>query len=162
MTEAERIVDQLERSYRGDPWYGSSVLALLDGLSAEAAARHPIPGAHSVWELVRHMTAWKQEVLSRFMGHSAGTPADGDWPDQPAVASERAWRADLAAMTKAHESLVAAVRHASAGHLHQPVVDERNRAAGPGLSQWQTLHGIVQHDVYHLGQISLLRKALGS
>ena len=65
-------------------------------------------------------------------------------------------------MTKAHEALVEGVRRATPGHLHAPVRDERSRPLGTGLTQWQTLHGIIQHDVYHLGQISLLRKAIGA
>lgn len=162
MTEAEKIVDQLERSFRGDPWYGASVLATLDGVGAAAAAAYPIRGAHSIWELVRHMTGWKREVLSRLRGHAAGAPPEGDWPAQPAKPAESAWHDDVAAMVKAHEALVAEVKKSTPGHLHQAVVDERNPAAGTGLAQWQTLHGIVQHDVYHLGQISLLRKALGA
>lgn len=161
MTEADKIVDQLERAYRGDPWFGSSVLSILDGLPAAAAARSPIAGAHSIWELVRHMTAWKGEVLARLRGEPAGTPAEGDWPAPPSAATEEAWRDELARMTRVHEHLVALVRRSSPAQLHHPVRDERNRESGTGLTQWQTLHGIVQHDAYHLGQISLLRKALG-
>lgn len=162
MTEGEKIVDQLERSFRGDPWYGSSVTAVLEGLRAGDAARHPVPGAHSIWEIVRHMTGWKREVLARLRGNPAGEPVDGDWPAQPAQPSEAAWRDQVGEMVSAHEALVAEVRKATPAQLHHPVLDTRDREAGAGLTQWQTLHGIVQHDVYHLGQISLLRKALGA
>jgi uncharacterized damage-inducible protein DinB len=159
MTEAEKIVDQLERSFRGDPWYGSSVTVVLEGVTATTAASHPIGGAHSIWELVLHLTGWKREVLSRLNGQPAGDPPGGDWPAQPAHPTEAAWRSAVAALTAAHDALVAAVRHATPAHLHAAVRDERNRALGAGLTQWQTLHGLVQHDVYHLGQISLLRNA---
>lgn len=162
MTEADKLVDQLERSFRGDPWYGSSVLTALEGLSAAQAARYPVAGAHSIWELVIHMRAWKGEVLSRFQGHPAGTPSEGDWPDQPAAPTDALWRDEVARLVRVHEGLVDAVRRSTAAHLNEGVVDQRNREAGTGLAQWQTVHGIVQHDVYHLGQISLLRKAAGA
>lgn len=162
MTEGERIIDQLERSFRGDPWYGSSVMAVLEGVSAPSAAAYPIRNAHSIWELVLHMTGWKREVLARLKGAPAGDPPEGDWPAQPGHPAEAAWRGAVAAMKAAHEALVAEVKHATAGHLDAAVRDERSPSLGTGLTQWQTLHGIVQHDVYHLGQISLLRKALGA
>ncbi len=161
MTEGERIVDQLERSFRGDPWFGSSVTGVLAGVSAAVAAGHPIAGAHSIWELVLHMTGWKQEVRSRLEGGLAGEPVPGDWPAQPQQPTESAWREAVAGMTAAHVALVGSVRGASPGALDAAVRDERSRPLGTGLTQWQTLHGIIQHDVYHLGQISLLRKASG-
>ena len=159
MTEAERIADQLERSFRGDPWYGASVVSVLDGVTAEEALAHPIAGAHSIWELVLHVTGWKREVLARFRGATAGEPPDGDWP-APKGRDEAAWRAALAALSAAHEDLLAAVTKSGDAHLDSPVRDERNRELGTGLAQWQTLHGVLQHDIYHLGQIALLRKAL--
>lgn len=162
MTEGEKIVDQLERSFRGDPWFGSSLTVVLEGVSATTAASYPIPGAHSIWELVLHVTGWKREVLARLEGGLAGEPDAGDWPAQPSRPTEALWREAMARMTEAHEALVAGVRRATPGHLHTTVRDERSRPLGTGLTQWQTLHGIVQHDVYHLGQISLLRKVIGA
>lgn len=159
MTRIERLIDQLERSFRGEPWYGSSVLGVLDGITAETAAARPVRGAHSIWELVLHMTGWKREVLARFRGATAGEPAAGDWPALPGR-DGAAWRATLADLTAAHEELVAAIRASSESALDGPVRDERNPTPGSGLAQWQTLEGILQHDVYHLGQIALLKRAL--
>jgi uncharacterized damage-inducible protein DinB len=162
VTEGDRIVDQLERSFRGEPWFGSSVTAVLAGVSAATAASYPIPGAHSIWELVLHMTGWKQEVLARLQGQSAGDPAQGDWPAQPENPSEAAWADAMAGMNAAHDALVHGVRQATAAQLAGTVRDERSGSAGAAVTQWQTLHGVVQHDVYHLGQISLLRRAAGA
>lgn len=162
MTEGDRIIDQLERTFQGDPWYGSSVTAVLAGVTASTAAAYPIAGAHSIWELVLHLTGWKKEVLARLKGGLAGEPPEGDWPAQPRQPTEAAWQATLAALEAAHEALAAGVKKATAADLNGPVRDERNRPLGTGLAQWQTLYGIIQHDVYHLGQISLLRKVIGA
>ena len=159
MTESEQITDQLERAFAGEPWYGSSVMAVLAGVSAETAGAFPIPGGHSIWELVLHMTGWKTEVLARFDGHLAGDPPGGDWPAQPVRVTQEGWQGALAELQAAHDGLVTAVRQASPTHLHGLVNDPRQ---GAGLTQWQTLHGVVQHDAYHLGQISLLRRAMGA
>lgn len=159
MTEVDRLLDQLERVFRGDPWYGDSVLGVVQSIGAREALAHPVPGVHSIWELVLHVTGWKREVLRRFQGAAAGAPPEGDWPPLPGHA-DAAWRGTVAALTAAHEDLLAALRSSPPGHLDSPVRDLRNRELGTGLAQWQTLHGVLQHDVYHLGQIALLRKAL--
>jgi uncharacterized damage-inducible protein DinB len=160
VTRVERLIDQLERAFRGDPWHGPSVLGVLDGVTAEAAMAHPVPGAHSIWELVLHMTGWKREVLARFQGRSAGEPAAGDWP--PVPGGDAAWRAALADLRGAHDDLIAALRPCDDSRLDVPVRDERNPALGTPVAQWQSLAGILQHDVYHQGQIALLKRALAA
>ena len=65
MTEVDRIRDQFRRAFEGEAWHGPSVLALLDGVTAQQAAAHPIPGAHSIWELTLHIAAWERACLRR-------------------------------------------------------------------------------------------------
>jgi uncharacterized damage-inducible protein DinB len=155
--EIARLVDQLQREHEGDPWHGSPLRALLDGLSCEVAAAHPIRNVHSVWEIVLHMTAWKNEVRRRLSGAPASTPEEGDWPDVPAPTPD-AWAAALRRLEEAHTALVAAVRQLGEEKLFEPTNDPRNRETGAGVSYYVLLHGIVQHDVYHAGQIALVRK----
>ena len=81
MSEIQRIVDQLEREHTGDPWHGSPLHAILDGVTAAQAAARPLPAAHSIWELVLHMTGWKSEVRRRLSGAPAAEPDGGDWPE---------------------------------------------------------------------------------
>ena len=83
MNEIDRIADQLERAYRGDPWYGPSLRSVLAGIRAEDAARHVIPGAHSIWEIVLHLTGWQREVARRLRDGVCREPAGGDWPAAP-------------------------------------------------------------------------------
>jgi uncharacterized damage-inducible protein DinB len=161
MNEVERLADLVERIIDGDPWHGSSVVTLLDGLSAREAARRPVAGSHSIWELVLHMTGWCDEVRARLDGAPAGEPASGDWPAVRDT-SPAAWASAVASLIESHRALAAAIRRAGEATLEAPVVDHRDRAAGTGLSHYLTLHGLVHHTAYHAGQIGLLRRALDS
>jgi uncharacterized damage-inducible protein DinB len=157
-SEIERIADELDREHTGDPWHGSPLMEILRGVTVREAARRPIPDAHSILELVLHVTAWKNEVRRRLSGAPAGDPQEGDWPDA-GDASEERWHAALAALESAHRELVAAVRSLPETALYRPTNDPRDRPTGAGVTHYVLLHGIVQHDVYHAGQIALLRKA---
>lgn len=157
MSEISRIIDQLARQHDGDPWHGSPLLHILEGVTAAQAAARPIPGAHSIWELLLHMTAWKHEVRRRLGGAPAAEPEGGDWPDV-GIPSEARWRDARVRLQRAHAELAATVRGLPEEKLHLPTNDPRNRALGTGVSHYVLLHGIVQHDVYHAGQIALLKR----
>lgn len=159
MSQPERLADLIERITTGDPWHGPNLATLLADLTAEQAHRRPAPGAHSIWELVLHMTGWAREVEARLAGGVAGEPTAGDWP-AVTDASEGAWRAARNDVFAAHASLAAALRALDDAALDRPVIDYRDRAAGTGLSKFVTLHGLVHHTVYHSGQIGMLRRGL--
>ena len=160
MPEADRLIDQFRRAHDGDPWHGSPVKAILDGVTAEQAARKPANGAHSIWALVLHMTGWRNEVAARATGKPAGEPAAGDYPEVGDPTPAR-WKAALAALDASHANLVEVVRGMSDEHLLKPTNDPRSRPLGTGVSYYELLHGIVQHDAYHAGQIAILKKVLG-
>lgn len=157
--EIDRIVDELDREHRGDPWHGTPLLQLLDGVDHRHASARPFPAAHTIWELVLHITAWKNEVRRRLGGSPAGEPVEGDWPS-PSGTGEEHWRQALDALAEAHDLLTAAVRQLPEPQLFAPTSDPRNRETGDGVTHYVLLHGIVQHDVYHAGQIALLKKAV--
>ena len=159
MDEINRIVDQLEREHAGDPWHGSPLAQILDGVTHSQAAKKPIASAHSIWELVLHIAAWKNEVRHRLAGAPAGDPAEGDWPPVAAV-SEPAWQEAREHLELAHRLLVSAVRDFPETKLFEPGNDVRNREMGTGVTYYELLHGVVQHDVYHAGQIAILKKGL--
>ena len=159
MREAERIVDQLQRMYDGDAWHGPSVRAALEGIDASMAADRPLPGGHTICELVLHMTAWTREVTRRLRTGIAREPEEGDWPPQPDL-NEAAWRDLIAAFDAANTDLVAAVATMDDTQLASVIEDVRPGASS-GLSRYITVHGLVQHHAYHAGQISLLKKAAG-
>lgn len=159
MTEMERIADELRRSHRGDAWHGPSLREALDGVTAAEATVRPVAGAHSIWEIVLHVTAWREEVRSRLERGWRAEPERGDWP-AVADGSERAWQAALADLAAATEALVEALARFPEGRLDEVVGRERDPTAGTGVSYAVTLHGVAQHDAYHAGQIVMLKKAL--
>lgn len=159
MSESITLADQVSRIHAGDPWYGDPITKVLEGLNARDAAAHPIRGAHSIWELVLHLTTWVKEVQRRLESGVWREPEDGDWPPVP-DATENNWLAAVRQLEGAHATLEATVKTLSAKQLGDQVGTERNRALGTGVTLRETIHGILQHDAYHLGQISLLKKAL--
>jgi len=160
MTERDRLVDQLEREIAGEPWHGPSLTKILEGLKAEQAARKPSPDAHSIWEIVLHMTGWKREVAKRARGNRAGDPAEGDWPAVGEV-SETRWRGACADHFAAERELVDLVRSLTDAELDTKVKGDTAAYIGAGISVRATLYGILQHDVYHSGQIAILKKIGG-
>ena len=158
MTEIERIIDELQREHSGEPWHGTPLRQILKGISAPGAAARPIAGGHSIWELVLHVTGWKNETARRLTGAAAGDPEGGDWPDV-GEATDARWRAALAALERAHTELIASIRGFPEPRLEEPTNDPR-APGSTGVSYYVLLHGIVQHDVYHAGQIAILKKAL--
>ena len=160
MSESSRLIDQFTRAHDGDPWHGSPVTAILKGVSAAQAAAAPPNGAHSIWALVLHLTGWRNEAAARATGKPAGEPAAGDYPDVGDPTPAR-WTAALAALDESHQNLVKAVRNLSDEQMWKATNDPRNRPLGTGVSYYELLHGIVQHDAYHAGQIAILKKVLG-
>ena len=157
MSEIERIVDELQREHSGEPWHGSPLRQILKDITAASASVRPIPGGHSIWELVLHITAWKNETRRRLSGAAASDPEEGDWPAAGETSDAR-WRQALAGLERAHTELVAAIRQVPEAQLWKPTNDPR-APGGAGVSYYVLLHGIVQHDTYHAGQIALLKKA---
>jgi len=157
MNETERIIGELRRAMHGDPWHGSSLAGILDGVDATRAAARPMPGAHTIWEIVLHLTGWAREVGRRVRGEAPGEPAAGDWPKVTDTTPE-AWQAALDDLRAAHEELFGALASFPDARLDQTMGGDRDRALGTGVTWEQTLHGTAQHDAYHAGQIALLKK----
>ena len=156
-----RLAEQVEGALSGPAWHGASLEENLKGLTSEQAAARPVPEAHSIWELVLHITAWAGEVTRRLAGAAPAMPAEGDWPPVGAV-SPRSWSETLERLCKAHAALVDAVRRHPAERWTQRVGGERDAPLGTGVTYAEMVQGLLQHDAYHGGQIGLLRKALGA
>lgn len=160
VTEIERIADELGRAHHGDPWHGSSARAVLAGVTAPQAAARPLPNAHTIWELVLHVAAWRREVARRLAGGEPGLPASGDWPAMPAPPTADAWSSALSSFEASARELLAAVTRSDPEGLDTLIGGDRSREVGTGVSWYVMLHGVSQHDAYHMGQVALLRKLL--
>jgi uncharacterized damage-inducible protein DinB len=153
MSEIKRILDQMDRAFSGDAWHGPPLLGAVDGLSAEDASKHPVANAHSIWELVHHTSSWKTIGQHRLRGETVEVSMERDWPPLFEV-SEVAWKRAVENLSDSHARL----REVVAG-LQESQLDE---AAGgpPDYTRYVLIHGIIQHDLYHAGQIAILKKAL--
>ena len=158
MNEIRAIADQLARAHDGDPWYGAPTMVVLRGVTAEQASRRPIPQAHTIWEIVLHITSWHHEVLRRLRTRVAREPEDGDWPAPPIPPTEDAWREAVEHLEAAHRELRAEVERFPADALGEIIGEARDAPLGSGVSYYVLLHGIVQHNLAHTAQMSLLKK----
>ena len=153
------LSEQVRAAHDGPTWHGNALAESLVGIDAERAAARVIPEAHSVWEIVLHLTAWTREVTRRLEGAAPAYPAEGDWPPVGPV-SEEAWATARGGLGDAHAALATAVARLPAERWSEPVGGERDAPLGTGVSHAAMVAGLLQHDAYHGGQIGLLRKAL--
>jgi uncharacterized damage-inducible protein DinB len=152
MDEVERIAEQLRRAFEGEAWHGPSVHELLASTTRGQAAKRPIPGAHTIWEIVLHISVWESVVRRRLLGESITDLApEQDWPPVGDV-SEPAWRKTLEELEQGHLQMRQAITQVTDQRLGETV-------PGKAYTVYIMLHGIIQHDLYHAGQISLLKKA---
>ena len=149
----ETLEDQLRRGMEGPAWHGPSVREALEGITAAEAARHPVAGAHSCWELVLHLSGSYHLVLRRLEGNAAPFLPHEDWPPLPAPTEEN-WQRDVASLHALNARMQAAARAFPIEHLFEPIVDD------PPYPAFTQLIGLTQHDLYHAGQIVLLMRAL--
>jgi uncharacterized damage-inducible protein DinB len=150
MTETERIADQLKRAFYGEAWSGPSVREVLEGVTPEKAARRPLDEAHSIWELVHHITAWVDIVRRRVAGETVMVTSTVNFPPVREV-SAVAWQESIKAMNNAEERLRQFILEVPESRFDEPVPPT-------GDSVYVLLHGAVQHSLYHAGQIALLKK----
>ena len=153
-SELTRLDDQLRRALEGEAWHGPSVLEALDGVSAAQAAAHPITGVHSIWELVLHLCGTYELVLRRLGGEGRQLSAAEDWPAVPEPTPEN-WRDAIGALKKLNDDLRQAVRNFPEARLDERLVPE------PPYTAYTQFIGVTQHDLYHAGQIALLKKLVG-
>jgi len=130
---------------------------VLANVTAECAAARFIATAHTIWEIVLHVAAWKDVVRRRLEGEPVRLPLEDDWPAVTDISPE-GWQSTLAKLAQRHEALVKTVQGLTEARLADILITEQSRETGGGVSCYITLHGIVQHDLYHAGQIALLKK----
>lgn len=153
-----RLIADVRRAHDGGAWHGPSLAELLRDISADEAAQHPISGAHSIAELVAHLTSWAREVERRLRRGAADEPEDGDWPD--VIEGAEGWEAMRGALFDAHASLLSRLQAFDPARLDDPVSDGRDGSPVTSVTFYDTASGLVQHDAYHGGQIAVLRRAL--
>jgi uncharacterized damage-inducible protein DinB len=153
MSRATRLARHLERTVTGPMWHGPALTEVLAGVDAKRARTRPVAGAHSIWEIVLHVTAWADIARQRIQGEATGDPTpEQDWP--PVSDADADWPRTVERLNESHRVLAADAR---------VLGDEQLDALVPGLEYTihVLLHGIVEHGTYHGGQIALLKRAGG-
>jgi uncharacterized damage-inducible protein DinB len=151
MIEIPRILDQLDRAFEGDAWHGPSLRELLKGVTAQQANSKPSPGIHSIWEIILHVTAEQDVTRRRLAGEMiVDLPPELDWPRIPDN-NETAWQQTIDRLAESKKKLRQSISQISDDGLEEIV-------PGKGYSAYVLLHGVIQHNIYHAGQIAILKK----
>ena len=151
--KTELLLTALDQAFDHKAWHGTNLRGSVRGLSAEQAAWRPAPGRHNIWEIVLHAAYWKYIVRRRITGaRESSFPRQGsNWFPLPASASERDWRSDVALLREEHRKLRAAVA----------ALPPRELGKLSPKRKWkreEEIFGIAAHDLYHAGQIQLLKR----
>lgn len=158
-SECVRIADQLRSSFSGDAWHGPSLRELLSDVDARQAQAHPLAAAHSIWELTLHITVWLKHSLAAAHGIPIPAfvekmPPEQNWPSIRDSGSAT-WKSAVDETFRVADDLASVIEHFG---------DERLGDTVPGREYgfYKLFHGIVQHSLYHGGQIAILKKGLQS
>jgi uncharacterized damage-inducible protein DinB len=151
MSEAARILDQFQRAWDGDAWHGTPLRALLADVSAAEAHTRPVPDSHTIAEIVQHLAYWKDAARRRLAGERVLPSEAEQWPPVGGT-DEAAWRDARSRLESRHRTLAAALAKLDDSQLAAPV-------AGKDYDVYVLLHGVIQHELYHAGQVALLKKA---
>jgi hypothetical protein len=149
------LLDLIDEAYDRRSWHGPNLRGSLRGVKADAAAWRPARGRHNIWEIALHAAYWKYAARRRLSGEKRGSFAvspGSNWFIRPGVESPAAWRADLELLRHEHDRLRKAVARLNPGEL--------GREIGRGLTVAALVRGIAAHDLYHAGQIQLLKRLM--
>jgi hypothetical protein len=153
LSPVDLLLRLLDQAYERRSWHGPNLRGSVRGVGAAVAARRPADGRHNVWEVVLHAAYWKYVVRRRLLGEKRGSfPLKGsNWFPRPVTLSEAAWREDVALLDRMHWAMREAVASLK---LHDLGVTP----AGSKVSNFDMIAGVAAHDVYHAGQIQLLKR----
>lgn len=153
MRESERVSLSLREVHSGRPWHGPSLKTILKGVSPHQAAMR-IGQAHTIWELILHMSGWIDVVVFRLEGRIVHEPPDGDYPPMPEP-TEANWKKALRQYDRSLKRLQQAISEVRPS-------DWKRKRPGSHYTRGQMIDGALWHNLYHTGQIGLLTRALRS
>lgn len=152
MSEIQLLLRQLDQAYERKSWHGTNLRGSIRGLTAAQAAWRPAMGRHNIQEIVVHAAYWKYTVRRRFTGERRGSfPLPGSNWFERAAADNGRWRADVRLLADMHAQLRAALASLDPRALARTPV-------GSTVSNRDLLSGIIAHDLYHAGQVQLIKK----
>lgn len=155
MTEIDLLVGQLSQAFDRRSWHGTNLYGSIRGLGPEQAAFRPADGAHNIWEILLHAAYWKYTVYRRITGAGRGSfPLKGsNWFKRPESGTVQELKADIQLLKAAHRDLIDSVRALPPKSLDQV-------PAGSKFCCRDLILGVASHDLYHAGQIQLIKRLL--
>ena len=153
MTEVARIVDEYDRVMGGSAWHGDPVWKILDGITAKEASERTITHGHNIWELVMHMTYWETVASQRLQNLPSNYSRELNFPATPRPTAAN-WKKAVKAFRASNRAFRRAISQLNEARLDDTMPRDRRK------SFYREAHGLIQHHVYHAGQIALLKKAL--
>lgn len=151
MRAIERMIDALQRAFDDDATYGTPLRRSLGGLSEEHARAHPVANVHSILEIVTHVCGWIDVARRRLEGEMFKPKEEDDWPD----VARTTWTAAVEELERAHSKLLDIVARMKPDDLDATV-------AGKSYTVADLLQFVIQHNIYHAGQIALLKRAMSN
>lgn len=151
MTETKRLNQLFKDLFDGDPWLDVNILHTLEAIDARLAARRIAEGRNTIWEIVNHLNSWRRNILDRIRGIYVPSP-EHNYILPVEDTSEEAWRATLDELKTTQEDWLRVLKDFREGDLEKTGTDKNK------TPYYYYVHGILQHDAYHLGQIVLLTK----
>jgi hypothetical protein len=151
--ELQQLLSIIDQAYDRQSWHGPNLRGSIRRVSPERAAWRPAPARHNIWEIVVHAAYWKYVVWRRLAGGARGSfpLAGSNWFRRPQDFTQGAWRSDVALLDEMHRSLRESVAGLSIKALYRT-------PGGSKVSNFAVLSGIAAHDLYHAGQIQLLKR----
>lgn len=154
--EVAQLVATIDQAYNKTSWHGTNLRGSVRRVSAAQAAWRPAPGRHNIWEIVVHAAYWKYAATRRFSGGARGSfPLKGsNWfsrPAGPPSSAHRAWKNDRDLLDEMHDALRAAI-------IRLPSNELARTPPGKKVSNFALISGVAAHDLYHAGQIQLLKR----
>ncbi|MBS1531158.1 MAG: DinB family protein [Bacteroidetes bacterium] len=159
MTTSEKLQHELHNVLSGDPWYGNSVYSIIENVRFESAFEKPPGAAHNIAGIVLHMLSWTEEVLDRLNGKAPSLPLSGDWPET-STPDEQKWQNYVNDLKLVNVNLQRSISEFPEERWDEPVSGEREPSLGTGVSYEGLVDGLIQHHVYHAGQIAILNRII--
>jgi uncharacterized damage-inducible protein DinB len=151
MSDATTISAMMKSTVTGPAWHGPSVMELLEGVTAEQALKHPLEECHSIWEIMFHLNEWQEYALDTIQGKKNNLKEGKDWPKPPADADESRWEMTMRRFEGCSREIREYIMHIDEARMHEMV-------PGKEFNLKVLLHGIIEHNIYHGGQLAILRK----
>jgi hypothetical protein len=154
--EVKQLLAIVEQAYNLHSWHGTNLRGSIRRVDVTRAMWRPAPDRHNIWEIVVHAAYWKYAAVRRFAGQARGSfPLKGsNWfrrPVDETQATDIAWRSDIRLLDDMHESLRSELIRLSPRDLART-------PPGKKVSNFSLVLGVAAHDLYHAGQIQLLKR----